>query len=425
MSSEIDLTDATTDPSGVDFVELTPERLRAQRTGLRWTRYPAEVLPLFIAEMDFTVSPLIRDTIVDRVHASDTGYLDGPGPLAAAFSEFAQQRWGWDIPTEHVFIATDVSCGVVEPLRLRVPHGGRIALSTPAYPGFFEMLAELPAEIIQIPLSITQTHRAIPQAHARLDLRAIERQFADPRGIDAFVLCNPHNPHGLVHTPEDLTALARLAAKYNVFVVSDEIHAPLTHHGARFTPFAPIAAAAGALSVTATSASKGWNLAGLKCSVIIAADVAAHDLLSQLPPEVACRASILGLHANVTAFRDDVAWLDRAITQIEANSALLVHLIATHLPGVRCSIPEAGYLAWLDFTDTHLATTGEHADTSDTVHERILSEALVALGQGEAFGVGGAHHVRINLATPPATLREAIRRIATLFPTHTETQVQS
>lgn len=396
--------DGTHDPSGVPFTDLDPARLRTERTSLKWTRFPADVLPLFVAEMDFTLSPKIQQSLIQRVLASDTGYLDGPGPLAPAFASFARERWGWDVPEEFVHLATDVSCGIVEPLRLRVPTGGRVAITTPVYPSFFEMLEELPIDIVQIPLR--QDDRADAGEtgiSARLDLAAIERAFAATPGIDAFLLCNPHNPHGLVHPVEDLAELARLAAAHDVFVVSDEIHAPLTHHGVTFTPFAPLAAEAGALAVTASSASKGWNLAGVKCSVIVAADERANQLLRRLPPEVTTRASILGLHANVTAFADAVDWLDRTICQIEANERLLAELLAEQVPGARVARPRAGYLAWVDLRD---------AGFGPNPHHRILHEGRVALGNGKYFGEGGAGHVRVNLACAPDTLREAVRRIA-------------
>lgn len=396
--------DTGVDPAGVPFSQLDPALLRTQRTSIKWTRFPEDVLPLFVAEMDFTLAPAIRETLIERVEASDTGYLDSAGPLAEAFAGFARDRWGWEVPEEHVYLATDVATGIVEALRVGRPAGGRIALTTPVYPSFFEMLEEVPFEIVEIPLSISDPDRA-PQA--RLDLAAIEREFASPQGIDAFLLCNPHNPHGTVHTEAELTQLARLAARYDVFVVSDEIHAPLTHAGASFVPFAPLAAAARALSVTTTSASKGWNLAGAKCSVIVAADTAADDLLALLPPEVAVRASILGLHAGVAAFTDGRAWLDSAISQIQANDELLAALVETRLPGVRYARPSAGYLAWLDFTAAGLG---------DDPHGRILAEARVALNDGAAFGRGGAGHVRLNLACAPATIVEAVTRIAQILP---------
>ena len=392
------------DPSGVPFAALDPALLRTQRTSIKWTRFDADVLPLFVAEMDFAVAPEIRETLIERVEASDTGYLDSLGPLADAFAGFARDRWGWNVPTERIYLATDVATGIVEALRVGRPAGGRIALTTPVYPSFFEMLEEVPFEVVEIPLSFSAPDQA---PAARLDLAAIEREFADTKGIEAFLLCNPHNPHGTVHTEAELTQLARLAAKYDVFVVSDEIHAPLTHAGETFTPFAPIAAAAGALSVTTTSASKGWNLAGTKCSVIVAADEAADDLLALLPPEVAVRASILGLHAGAAAFSRGRDWLDRAVAQIQANDALLAGLVESSLPGVRYTRPSAGYLAWLDF---------RQAGLGENPHARILEDAKVALNNGAAFGEGGSGHVRLNLACAPATLIEAVRRIAQILP---------
>ncbi|QBE48688.1 MalY/PatB family protein [Leucobacter triazinivorans] len=401
--------DDCTDPGGVPFTELDPALLRTRRTSLKWTRYPADVLPLFVAEMDFAVAPVVQQALIDRVLASDTGYLDGPGPLAPAFADFARDRWAWEVPHDHVHLATDVATGIVESLRLFRPAGGRIALPTPVYPSFFEMLDEVPFEVVEVPLE--HTPGSAPRAHetpeAQLDLAAIERLFADDPGIDAFLLCSPHNPHGLIHPPDQLAALARLAARYDVFVVSDEIHAPLTHAGRSFTPFAPLAAAAGALSVTTTSASKGWNLAGTKCSMIVAADERANDVLRRLPPEVACRSSILGLHAGVAAFAEGRDWLDGAIAQVEENDRLLADLIRDRLPGVRRTRLGAGYLSWLDLREAGL---GDHPG------RRILTEARVALSDGAAFGAGGSGHARLNLACAPDTIREAVERIARILP---------
>lgn len=410
-----------TDPSGVPFAELDPAKLRAQRTSIKWTRFPADVLPLFVAEMDFPVAPEIRRTLIERIEASDTGYLDAPGPLAEAFAGFCRDRWAWEVPHDHVHLATDVATGLVEALRVFRPHPGRIALPVPTYPGFFEMLEEVPHEVVEVQLTEAPTAAVEGEnessiAPARLDLVALERVFAS--GIDAFILCNPHNPHGTVHTAEELTELARLAAAHDVFVVSDEIHAPLTHADASFIPFAPIAAAAGALAVTVTSASKGWNLAGAKCAVIVAADARANEGLNRLPPETVTRSSILGLHANIAAFTEGRRWLDRAVAQVEANDALLAELVAEHLPGVRHTRPEAGYLAWLDFRSTAL---GEDA------YRRLLEEGRVAFGDGTYFGGDGRGHVRVNLACAPDTVREAVRRVTTALraaeaAAHTETQ---
>lgn len=391
-----------TDPSGTPFAALDPALLRGERTSLKWTRFPADVLPMFVAEMDFTVAPEIKRTLIERIENSDIGYLDSPGPLAPAFADFARDRWGWNVNAEHVRLVTDVATGVVEALRVARPHGGRLALSVPTYPGFFEMLEELSFETVQVPLTAPD-HRS--RTAGGLDLGAIEREFA--AGIDAFILCNPHNPHGIVFTFDELTRLAELAAQYDVFVISDEIHAPLVHDASTFVPFASVAAPAGALSLTSTSASKGWNIAGAKCAILVASDDRSAELLDRLPPEAVTRASILGLHAGTTAFIEGREWLDRAITQIKANDDLLAELIAEHLPGVAHIRPAASYVAWLDFREAGLG---------DDPYERILSEAKVAFNNGAFFGDGGQGHVRINLACAPETIREAIRRVAAILP---------
>lgn len=404
-----DGTETAHDPSGVPFADLDPTRLRTERTSIKWTRFPEDVLPLFVAEMDFTVAPEIKRALIDRIEASDIGYLDGPGPLARAFAGFALDRWGWTVPESFVHLATDVATGVVEALRVFRPKGGRLVLPTPTYPGFFEMLAELNFETVQIPLREDRSTASGSSSTApgRLDLAAIEREFASDEGVDAFILCNPHNPHGIAFAHDELHELARLAAAYDVVVVADEIHAPLTHAGTTFTPFAPIAATAGALSVTTTSASKGWNIAGSKCSVIVAANERSNEILRSLPPEVSTRSSILGLHASVAAFTHGRDWLDRTIAQVEANDELLARLVAEQLPGVVHVRPRASYVAWLDFTQAGLG---------DDPYAVILSRARVALNNGAAFGAGGAGHVRLNLACAPDTIREAVRRIASILP---------
>ena len=373
------------------------QHIRGIRTSIKWTRYRPDVLPLFVAEMDFGIAPGIADALVERVRSSDLGYLDGPGPLAPAFARFARERWGWEVPPERVHLATDVSVGIVETLRIALPDGGPVAITPPVYPPFFELVEEARCRVVEVPLRERW-------GDWTLDLDGLEAAFRD--GTRVFLLCNPHNPVGLVHPRATLEALAALAARYDVLVVSDEIHGPLTHPGVTFSPFAPIAEAAGARAVTVTSASKGWNLAGVKCSVVVAADDRSAALLDTLNDEVACRTSILGLHANVQAYAE-VAWLDDAIARIVANDRLLAALLAEHLPGVVYHRPRAGYLAWLDFRGMGLG---------DDPAVPIREHAYVALNSGLGFGREGRGFARLNLACSPDTLREAVERIAAAYP---------
>jgi cystathionine beta-lyase len=376
--------------------------IRTARTSIKWTRYAPDVLPLFVAEMDYGIAPGIEEALIARVRSSDLGYLDGPGPLAPAFARFVGERWGWELDPGRVHLATDVSVGIVETLRVALPEGGRVAIAPPVYPPFFELVEEARCQVVEVPLIEKWGEYA-------LDLDGLERVFAD--GVRVLLLCNPHNPVGLVHPRETLEALADLAARYDVLVVSDEIHGPLTHPGVVFTPFATVAEPRGARSVIVTSASKGWNLAGVKCSVVVAGDDRSQALLDTFNDEIACRTSILGLHANLQAFSGETEWLDDAISRIVANDRLLTALISDRLPGVVYHRPRAGYLAWLDFRGLGLG---------DDPAVPLREHAYVALNSGLGFGSQGRGFARLNLACEPDTLREAVSRIAAAYPSGTQ-----
>jgi len=219
-----------------------------------------------------------------------------------------------------------------------------------------------------------------------------------------LLLCHPHNPLGLIHPAGDLETLAASAARHDVIVISDEIHAPLVHSGQTFTPFLSVSDAARAQAVTVSSASKGFNLAGFKCALMIAESARTVALLDAMTFEVGARTSILGLHASVAALRDDEPWLDGAISAIETSSELLATLLAATLPEVGYRPPLAGYLAWLDFRSLGWADPAG----------RILSEAKVALVPGPDFGAAGAGFARLNLACSAEVLSEAIERIAAI-----------
>jgi cystathionine beta-lyase len=367
--------------------------LRRTRSSIKWRRYPEDVLPLFVAEMDWGIAPEITGALTDALAKGDTGYLDNPAALAPAFADFAQRSWGWQVNPDWVHLATDVTVGIVEALRLEVPPaGGRVVITPPVYNPFYEIVGETHSEVVEVPL--------LEASDWSLDLTGLEDAFRS--GVDAMVLCHPQNPTGRVHPRETLAALARLAARHDVLIVSDEVHAPLAHLGTDFAPFAPIAAAAGARAATVTSASKGWNLAGMKCAVIVAADERTAEQLGRLPEELAARTSILGLHANIAAFANTY-WRDEALARITANVELLGSELAAHAPAVKLVRPNAGYLVWLDFRATHLG---------DDPAAALREQGRVAFNSGPSFGAPGRGFARANLACEPSTVVEAVRRIA-------------
>lgn len=378
-------------------VEAEPLEILRRRTSVKWTEYPPEVLPLFVAEMDYPLAPNLSRVLHERIAASDSGYVGSPGELPAAFADFAERRWGWRPGLGGIRTTTDVSVAIVETLRQAIRPGEGVVITSPVYPPFVDFIAEAGGVAVDVPLREGVDR---PNGYA-LDLDGIDRAFA--AGARAMLLCHPHNPLGLIHPAGDLEALAASAARHDAIVISDEIHAPLVHSGQVFAPFLSVSDAARAQSVTVTSASKGFNLAGFKCALMIAESERTVALLDRMSFEVGARTSILGLHASIAGFREDEEWLDGAIAAIEASTRLLTALLAEKLPRVTFRPPRAGFLAWLDFRPL---------GWGDDPAGRILDEARVALVPGPDFGAAGAGFARLNLACSPEVLTEAIERIA-------------
>ena len=366
--------------------------LRA-RTSYKWQTYPGDVLPLFVAEMDYPLAEPVQQAVIGRVLASDTGYIAGPEPVADAFSAFAARTWGWALEPRDVRCTTDVSVAIVECLRQAVPVDGSVVITPPVYPPFFELPVEADASVVEVPLLASGSGW-------ELDLPGIERAFA--RGADALLLCNPHNPLGLTHPPETLKALAELSAKYGVAVISDEIHAPLTYAPDAFTPYLSVSDAAREFGICVTAASKGWNIAGTKCAVMVASSDRTRLQLASMPAEVEARTSILGLHASVAAYQDGGPWLAGVLASLDGNRRLLGELLARELPGIGYFPPSAGYLAWLRFPEAW----------GPDPAARALEQARVALEPGLRFGREGAGYARLNFACSPEVLTEAVGRLA-------------
>jgi len=361
-----------------------------QRTSEKWTAFAPEVLPLFVAEMDYPLAPVVADAMVERIRASDTGYVGGPGSLAPVFASYASRTWGWDVDPSCVATTTDVSVAIVEMLRVTIAPGDRVIITPPVYSPFFDLVPEAGGVVTEVPLLDDGVGWA-------LDLPGIDAAFG--AGATALLLCNPHNPLGLVHSRETLTVLADIAARHGATIVSDEIHGPLTHTSATFTPMLSVSDAAREVAVCVTSASKAFNLAGVKCAVM----VAPRAVLDRLPDEVGFRTSLLGLHASIAGFAAGGDWLAAAVTAIETSERLLASLVTEHLPGVSYRPPAASYVAWLD-----LRGLGWGDDPSI----RALEIARVALNPGPSFGRQGRGFARLNFACSPEVLTEAILRLA-------------
>ncbi|MFB8892770.1 MULTISPECIES: MalY/PatB family protein [Microbacterium] len=372
---------------------LPLETLR-RRSSTKWRSYPHDVIPMFVAETDFALAEPITQALRDAVEIGDTGYTPPQPGIAEAFVGFAQRRWGWTVDPSRVRWTGDVMMGVVELLRATVSPGDRVVVNPPVYPPFFDTVAEAGAIVEEVPLVDTGTAW-------ELDLDGIERALAG--GARAVLLCNPHNPTGTVHSLESLRALATLAHRYGAVVISDEIHGPLAAADVVFTPFLTASPEAAAVGFAVTSASKAYNLAGLKCAVLVTASETNADVVRGLPWEVEWRTGLFGALAAIAAFSPESdAWLDGLLARLDVNRRLLGELLTEHLPLARFRIPDAGFLAWID-----VSAYGWGDDPADPIREG----SRVALHHGPFFGTEGIGHVRLNFGCGPEVLRDAVSRV--------------
>jgi cystathionine beta-lyase len=384
-----------------DLRALDLSELQTHRSE-KWRAFPKDVLPLPVAEMDFPVADPIRQVLREMIDHSDLGYLGSIPEMGTAFAGFAKRHWGWSVDPLQVRIAADVGVGIVEVLRVITKAGDKILINSPVYPNFWTWCTETHLEQVDVPL--TQSENAVNGSNWILDWDGIEKAYAS--GIKAHLICNPHNPLGRVYTREELSRLADLAKKHNVYVLSDEIHAPLTFAEQKFTPFLSVSENARAVGITITAASKGWNIAGLKCAIIVSENEKVHETLNGIAPATHYRASLLGAFASVAAFEKGEPWLDSAMVEIDKNRNLVAELIAAKTPGVGYRIPHCSYLAWLDLTSFNL---GE--DPSAV----LIEKGKVAFVPGVRFGAQSSQFVRLNFATSPQILEEAFNRLATVL----------
>ncbi|MHA7179396.1 MalY/PatB family protein [Arthrobacter sp. MDB2-24] len=385
--------------------ELSLVELR-QRTSMKWRAHPKDVLPLWVAEMDVRLAPEIADTLHRTIDAGDTGYPYGTS-YAEAFSSFAAARWGWaDLQIDRTAIVPDVMMGIVEVLRLVTSPGDAVIINPPVYAPFYAFITHDGRQIVESSLGPDN----------RIDFENLEATFVRVTGQGrkaAYLLCNPHNPTGTVHTLAELTTVAQLATKYGVRVVSDEIHGPLVLPGATFVPYLSVPGADDGFAVM--SASKAWNLAGLKAALAVAGSTAAEDL-ARLPEEVSHGPSHLGLIAHTAALEYGRPWLDALLQGLDANRTLFGQLVAEHLPQAGYVQPEGTYLAWLDCSYLQTQPSCSSKDLAVVTDlagpaKLFLDQARVALSSGHVFGSSGHQHVRLNFATHPEIVTEAVTRM--------------
>lgn len=363
-----------------------------KRKSFKWRTYSPDVLPAFVAEMDFTAAEPIGAAIRDALALGDTGYPH-VGELGEAFASFASARFGWAPPPGRVFAVPDVMTAIAEVLLAVTPHGSGVVINPPVYGPFYLRLGFIGRQIVEAPLL------ASGDGGYELDLEGLDRTLAEP-GVRAYLLCSPHNPIGKVWSREDLLSVAGLCQRHDVALLIDEIHAPLLMPEQRFVPFGSLDHEMTELAYVFTSASKGWNIAGLKCGLAVAGSDQTAEVLAERWE--ALLGSHLGVLASVAAYTRAVDWLDAVIAQIDQNRGLLARLLSEHLPEVGYRPGAATFLAWLDC---------RKLGVGDDPAAVFLDRGRVALSPGPDFGSQGAGFARLNIGTSPELLTEAVKRM--------------
>jgi cysteine-S-conjugate beta-lyase len=369
------------------------------RKSEKWRAYPAEILPMPFAVMDFELSEPIKKSLIDLVNNSDAGYLGKIPELGQSLTNFSANRWNWKIAPEDIKICPDVGVGVIEVCRQIVKPGDQIMINTPVYYNFFNWIKELNCKPYDAPLIENQLTYS-------LDFEKIAEGYAS--GVKVHILCNPHNPVGAVFSQLDLAKLADLADEFGVVIASDEIHAPLTYKEKSFTPFLNSSAVAKEVGISFLSATKSWSIAGLKCAQIVAVGEKTRQIVAGIPTAVHSRASLFGAVASAAAYGESIDWLDSVVEQLDQSRTYLGGLLSELQFDIGYREPDGGYFGWLDLRSVDKF---KNLNSREDIAELLLTHGKIAVAPGHLYGPSGTGFIRINFATSFEIIEESVKKI--------------
>lgn len=373
--------------------DICPDRRTTESD--KWRKYPADVLPLWVADMDFVSPEPVRLALVERVQHGVYGYGRDLPELRELIVARMAERYHWQILPDDILFIPGVIRGFNLACQTLAEPGGGVFVQTPIYP----------------PVLVAPRHAGLKRQEAELKLVANGSYEIDWAAFEAaltpetklFILCNPHNPVGRVFRREELARMAEICLRRGITVCSDEIHADLIYSGQTHIPIASLDPQVARNTITLMAPSKTFNIAGLDCSFAIIQDPELRKRYQHATRGLVSGVNILGWAAAIAAYRGGQEWLTQALTYLESNRDYLFDFLQKELPGIKMTKPEATYLAWLDCRATGL----------DDPYEFFLQKARVALNDGKTFGHGGKGFVRLNFACSRTTLVEALGRIKT------------
>jgi len=373
-----------------DFNQIIDRR---NSDSAKWRRYDEDVLPLWVADLDFCSPQAVIRALQERVAHGLFGYARPPKDIPLVIQERLERLYGWRVEAEEIVFLPGIVSGFNLVSRTIGAPGDEILVETPSYPPMLTAPENAGRTLVTVPLVEGD------QGYER-DLEAFERAISERTSL--FLLCSPHNPSGRVFERRELERVAEICLRHDVLICSDEIHCDVVYPGHPHVPTAAISPEVAAQTVTLFAPSKTFNVPGLSCSVAV---VQNPDLLKKLKKAsagIVPHVNAMGYTAALAAYRDGQEWLDALLVYLEANCDYLLAYLAEHMPAVKCHKPEGTFLAWLDCRE---------AGIPGNPHKFFLEQARVAVNDGLVFGQDGEGFVRLNFGCPRATLTEALERM--------------
>jgi cystathionine beta-lyase len=377
-----------------DFDQIVDRR---GSDSFKWSRYGDDVLPMWVADLDFRSPQPVLDAICRRVDHGVFGYSFDLPPLREAVSERMLRRYNWQVSPDEIIFLPGLVSGINIATRAIGDRGDGMLVQTPVYPPFLAAPANQGRELHISELRLSERNG---NPYYETDDEAFEAAIQPNTRL--FMLCNPHNPVGRAFTPDEQLRMAEICARHDLVICSDEIHSDLLMGDTTHMPMAALYPEIGQRTITLLAPSKTYNIPALGCSMAIIQNPELRQQFEAASRGIVPHVNVLGFHAALAAYTECDGWLAEMLAYLTANRDFAVDYINKHLPGVRTTAPEATYLAWLDCRD---------AGIKENPHEFFLREAGVALNDGAAFGPGGEGFVRLNFGCPRATLEEGLGKM--------------
>ena len=367
---------------------------RRHSNSSKWGRYDEDVLPLWVADMDFVSPEPVIWALLERVNHGVFGYGMEPPELREVVVDRLERLYGWRVSPEALVLLPGVVTGFNLACRAVTSPGDGVLVQTPVYPPILRAYANAGLTRDEMELARQADGRYI------VDFDAFEAAITDRTCV--FILCNPHNPVGRVFQRDELERMAEICLRHDIVICSDEIHCDLLFSGSRHLPIASLDPEIAERTITLLAPSKTYNIAGLKSSVAIVPNAKHRKKLNAAKMGLVPGVNVMGYTAALAAYRDGQSWLEQVLRYLEANRDFVLEYVETHLPGISTGKPEGTYLAWLDCRQSGI---------QGNPHEFFLQKARVALNDGKAFGRGGEGFVRLSFGCRRSTLVEALDRM--------------